>query len=490
MHYTICGRKTHLTLLTAGTVGAARTAEAGESGSRPDEPNVLCHMRLGKKSKPPAAFQAGDLAAQHGTGTRTTTPRLPELPATGQGSRHCRVCWMYLVELRPGKEELYRSSDELALAIRSGDVDARSRVYHRATAKWISITLHPQYKAIMAAAKEDPARQARRGWGILGGATAAEPPSSDGSVSNGNLLHRWRRPLALGLSGVLLMSGVKLAFSGPRPPWAGQARTAAMSVRSERTVRPARTEEVGRTVQVSLASTNAADPEQPATVREIARVLPRAPRLRSVALGDALTSGSAGARVDANSLEGLSARYGAAHDAAWTRLETGMRVARLGQLFAASRLNPHGGVTDTRLSLAGAANFIRVFREQQATIETAYQDSVTVLAKQYGWAPAKVRQWYSRTPRKEAPTLELLSGSLLASIDSILGVLDAQAGAYKIRGTAIAFEDPSAGQAYGLLRRRIKEQIDAAVSAGAATSPGATRLLLQAIGTSTLPRET
>ena len=395
---------------------------------------------------------------------------------------------MYLVELRPGKEELYRSSDELALAIRNGDVDSRSRVYHRATAKWISITLHPQYKAIMAAAKEDPARPARRGWGILGGATAAEPPSSDGSVSNGNL-HRWRRPLALGLSGVLLMSGVKLAFSGPRPPWAGRVRTAALSVRVERRGSTDRTEEMERTVQVSLASMGAVRSGQLATVREIVPVLPRAPRLRPVSWGDALTPGSAGA-VDANSPEGLFARYAAAHDSAWTRLEGGMRVARLGQLFDASRLNPHGGVTDTRMSLAGAANFIRVFREQQAAIETAYEDSVTVLAKQYGWAPAKVRQWYSRTPRKEPPPLELLSGSLLATIDSMLGVLDAQAGAYKIRGTAIAFEDPSAGQAYGALRRRIKEQIDAAVIAGAATSTGATRLLLQAIGTSTLPRET
>ena len=56
---------------------------------------------------------------------------------------------MYLVELRPGKEELYRTGDELAAAIRSGDVDMHSRIYHRATSKWISITLHPQYKAII-----------------------------------------------------------------------------------------------------------------------------------------------------------------------------------------------------------------------------------------------------------------------------------------------------------------------------------------------------
>jgi hypothetical protein len=395
---------------------------------------------------------------------------------------------MYLVELRPGKEELYRSSDELALAIRNGDVDSRSRVYHRATAKWISITLHPQYKAIVAASKEDPARPARRGWGILGGA-AAEAPSSDGSVPNGNLLHRWRRPLSLGLSAVLLMSGVKLAFSGPRPPWAGRARTAAVrvsTVRAEKAVKAETTERLDGGMQLSLAGIGSG---QLPVVREIATVLPRAPRLRSVALRNALRPGSAGA-VDANSLDGLLVRYAAAHDSARTRLESGMRVARLGRLFAANRLNPRGGVAETRMSLAGAGNFIRVFREQQATIEAAYEDSVTALAKQYGWPPAKVRQWYSRTPRKEAPTLELLSGSLLASIDSILGVLDTQAGAYKIRGTAIAFEDPSAGQTYGALRRRIKEQIDAAVSAGAAISAGPTGLLLQAIGTTTLPRET
>ena len=70
---------------------------------------------------------------------------------------------MYLVELRPGKEELYRSTDALALAIRNGDVDERSRIYHRATAKWISITLHPQYRAIVTAATDDsPSRPARR----------------------------------------------------------------------------------------------------------------------------------------------------------------------------------------------------------------------------------------------------------------------------------------------------------------------------------------
>jgi hypothetical protein len=412
---------------------------------------------------------------------------------------------MYLVELRPGKEELYRSSDELALAIRNGDVDARSRVYHRATAKWISITLHPQYKAIVAASKEDPmARPAWRGWGILGGGggQAAESAASDASASNGHTLHRWRRPMTLGLSGLLLISGIQLAFSGPRPPWAGRGRVVATRSPEVRTVKAERSLKPKSTVKpelVSLASTTTAWPvndrplshnlTESAASYKIRLALPQAPKLRPKLLREALAPSSA-QEVDATSLDALLARYDAAHDSARTRLEAGMRVARLTRLFAASRLSRSGEVTDTRMSLAGATNFIRVFREQQAMIEAAYQDSVTMLAKQHGWPPKKVRQWYSRPSREEGPTLELLSGSLVETIDSVLSVLATQAGAYKIRGSAIAFEDPTAGQTYAALRRRIKDQVDAAVAAGGATSLGPTRLLLQAIGTSTLPRET
>jgi hypothetical protein len=414
---------------------------------------------------------------------------------------------MYLVELRPGKEELYRTSDELALAIRNGDVDARSRVYHRATAKWISITLHPQYKAIVAASKEEPVvRPTRRGWGILGNGSPDKPakPSPDATPSNGNLLSPWRRPLALGLAGLLLISGIQLAFSGPRPPWAERSRAGTSARQDSRTQRVQRAERptqtrreaLGKSELVSLASTRNLWADQPRTdtlvssqIEGATPVLPRAPRLRSRSLREALALKSA-KEVDANSLDAVFARYSAAHDSARAQLETGLRVARLSRLFAASRLSPDGGVSHTRMSLAGLVNFIRVFRQQQTTIEAAYEDSVTQLAKQQRWSPKKVRRWYSRPAQKESPSLELLSGTLVASIDSILGVLDAQAGAYKLRGSAIAFEDPTAGQAYGALRRRIKEQIDAAVAADGASSSGPTGLLLQAIGTTTLPRET
>jgi hypothetical protein len=72
---------------------------------------------------------------------------------------------MYLVERRPGNEVLYRSPAELAAAIDSGEVDAQSRIYHRATSTWISITLHPHFRAKAAQRSQSPLPPlARKSW--------------------------------------------------------------------------------------------------------------------------------------------------------------------------------------------------------------------------------------------------------------------------------------------------------------------------------------
>jgi hypothetical protein len=406
---------------------------------------------------------------------------------------------MYLVELKPGKEELYRSSDDLAIAIREGEVDARSRIYHRVTAKWISITLHPQYKAIVAG-QADEAPAPRKGWGLLPTGIPVELTSSETQATS--IRQRWKRPIGFGLAGILLLLGIQLSSRGPRPPWAdGRKPVVLGTVRTQSSPRPQIQQSVALDEAelggpedydveiVSLASTtNRAWPVRTATVETSAPPLPRAPRLRSKALRSALTMAEPAAND--RSIDALLAGYEAASNEAYHRLQAGIRVARLERLFGAGRLTPGGGVPDTRLSLAGAANFIRNYRREQAGIEKVYQDSVSMMTKRHRWNQKEVRPWYTRTLRKENPSLVLLSNSLLTGIDSLLGVLDSYAGAYKVRGSAIAFEDPAATQAYGALRKRIKEQIDAAVSAGGATSLGPTGLLLQSIGTSTLPRET
>ena len=119
-----------------------------------------------------------------------------------------------------------------------------------------------------------------------------------------------------------------------------------------------------------------------------------------------------------------------------------MRVARLSQLFASSRLSPGGGIPDTRMSLAGVANFVRIYREQQTAIERQYQDAFAATAKSRKWAPAEIRQWYTKPVRTDTPTVMALTSTLMDGIDSLLGVLDAQAGTYAVTRNTIRFQGP------------------------------------------------
>src|SRR4051812_531246 len=177
---------------------------------------------------------------QHGSGT-SGGRRVSDFPLATRRSAFTRAprpanessVAMYLVELRPGKEELYRTGDELAAAIRSGDVDIQSRIYHRATSKWISITMHPQYKAIAAQRQPEPAPLPpleRTSWTFfnaaaetLEGAADSEPSADDDTPrsgrSEGGPMHPWRRPLALSVTGLLLLLGIELSSSAPPPPW-------------------------------------------------------------------------------------------------------------------------------------------------------------------------------------------------------------------------------------------------------------------------------
>ncbi|MGH7526080.1 MAG: hypothetical protein ACREMX_05205 [Gemmatimonadales bacterium] len=413
---------------------------------------------------------------------------------------------MYLVELRPGKEELYRTGDDLAAAIRSGDVDAHSRIYHRATSKWISITLHPQYKAIVAQKATEPLPPLERNnWTffnaqseMLGEAAPQpeSPPNPDQAASTD--AHPWRRPLALSVTGLFLIFGIQLAFSGPRPPWStGESDTAALpAIEAEAAeARPAPDRQV---VTLAGASTSWGgtdrtwteyEPEAPA--KEIKKVpsLPSAPKIRIKALGEALPQPRVESDEDAATVEGLLGRYGAAYDSVKGRLGSGIRVARLSQLFAPTRLTPNGGVTDTRLGLAGVANFIRVYRQQEIALEREYQQSFNALSKEHRWSQQEARRWNTRTSEKEPSALASLTGHLLASLDSLFGVLDAQAGAYRVVDGTITFEDRGASREYGTLRKQVNRTLEAARAAGGSGSAGPMGLLLHAIGTTQLPRE-
>jgi len=82
-----------------------------------------------------------------------------------------------------------------------------------------------------------------------------------------------------------------------------------------------------------------------------------------------------------------------------------------------------------------------------------------------------------------------LSSTFLATVDSLLGVLDDQAGAYYFTEQGVRFEDVMANRRYGELRRHLISLIETSRMNGG-TEPGTPMAhLLQAVGTTQLPRE-
>ena len=82
-----------------------------------------------------------------------------------------------------------------------------------------------------------------------------------------------------------------------------------------------------------------------------------------------------------------------------------------------------------------------------------------------------------------------LTDRLVSGIDSVLAVLSAEAGAYKLADGKIHFEDLTVSRQYGELRRGINAAVDSARIAGGEQSAGPMGHLLQAIGTTRLPQE-
>src|ERR1044071_3607587 len=74
--------------------------------------------------------------------------------ATSQGVRR-----MYRIEVKPGEENVFRTIEELATAIRNGLVTPKSRIFHNASQKWLPIEFHPPYKKALQLPKTNSGEQ-------------------------------------------------------------------------------------------------------------------------------------------------------------------------------------------------------------------------------------------------------------------------------------------------------------------------------------------
>jgi hypothetical protein len=71
---------------------------------------------------------------------------------------------MILVEVPPGAQRLFSTFEELAAAIRRGELGPEARIYHRASAQWLSITVHPEFRRLSGATPDAATPSSPSGW--------------------------------------------------------------------------------------------------------------------------------------------------------------------------------------------------------------------------------------------------------------------------------------------------------------------------------------
>ena len=91
---------------------------------------------------------------------------------------------MFVVEQGSGKNKGYATAGELGAAIRRGELGPQAKIYHRATDRWLPITVHPEYRRAAAEREEmDALTLQQRQWTFLTDAHS-EATDGDGRMSN------------------------------------------------------------------------------------------------------------------------------------------------------------------------------------------------------------------------------------------------------------------------------------------------------------------
>lgn len=152
---------------------------------------------------------------------------------------------MYRIELSPTEETVFRSIEELAVAIKRGVVTPRARIFHNATNRWLPIQFHPHYKAALSMPLTQAALVAGPAVKPLASLNLAQPPEPEPALpasasaptytpqieapatrkvakpnpskssKRGRRAAKPRRQLRIALVGALLIGGAQWVLSAP-----------------------------------------------------------------------------------------------------------------------------------------------------------------------------------------------------------------------------------------------------------------------------------
>jgi hypothetical protein len=375
---------------------------------------------------------------------------------------------MYRIRLSTGEEAVYRSAEELALAVASGVVSPRCEVFHNSAHRWLPIELHPDYRAVVTgkrpalascgpvvAAEGDipgdlpdslPATSVPERFGpgtppqvdeTLAGPSAevseAEyDPSKDPTpvtVGLGQLTTRSEDPASVRRLRLIFAIGaavVALVVAGGFFAW----RRLIPLLEQRRS--PA-------TLSAGMAPEPA--PPGPSAAAFAAFPAPSPPRdpTASSRSADTVTPTESGKTSRVPAAPNSTRSYFAAYADARAEMDDALSSIDFRRVFAASRLGIPESLRTTRRMVQAAANILRVYRGREVMLEQTYRPADPGGAGTF------------REPFETAEAAR----SLLGDVDSLFGILVAQEGRLRFDGTSFRFSDPEATGAYAGLRERI-----------------------------------
>ena len=384
---------------------------------------------------------------------------------------------MYRIRLESGEEAVYRSAEELALAVSSGVVSPTAEVFHNAASRWLPINIHPDYRAVITGkgpalpalpepepslgdlppslegeaaaslepqgppllsldftAEYDPARDPTP-------LTAAPGPPPHLEVSRARKL-RTMLALAMGLAAMTIVGGGSLAAWRYLLPWLEAHRP-------------------GPVISEGMPPDPGLDTDSAPTVYPAPR-----PPLPLVAESTAEVTPPPGTRTTRlPATRNRNPGYLEAYADARAEMDESFAYVNFQRVFAASRFATPESLRAARRMVQAAANILRVYRGREVMLEQTYRPD----------DPGG--QGTFREPFETAEATR----ALLANIDSLYGVVLTQQGRFSYNGETVSFEDSHAAEEYGDLRRQILITMgqwrDSAASRNLVTMPRLIRAL-------------
>ena len=397
---------------------------------------------------------------------------------------------MYRIRLTSGEEAVYRTADELALAVRSGVLSPKSQVFHKAADRWLPIEVHPDYRAVVTGPQEAvripepasplppdpvPARPAAPavepielaqaieftgayeapGPGPASPEPAAVPeheydPSLDPTpvatvargADRGSRARKLRVMLALamGVGGICLVGGAGLV-AGPRlARWLSSVRIPSTAVQEGMSPFDSMPPlpQVGPAADSAWPSPGLAPGGRP-PAWEASRTYPApsAPLpLKAVPLASAEPTRVSRLPASRNA----APTYVEAYAEARAEMDEGFDYVQFRRMFAPSRFSAPDSIRAARRTVAAAGNIVRVYRGREVMLEQTFRPD----------DPG------GRGSLRESFETSESARALLADVDSLFALLVAQQGRFRYLDGALRFAEPRTAREYSDLRRRIQ----------------------------------